>query len=82
MSTSSASTRLPELPRSEPKPLLRMRRVAAILDVSLSKAYMLVASGEIPSILIGDRSRRVEAEVLQQYIAAQAAKTQAECGST
>ena len=69
MSTSSASTSLPVPPAVELAPLLTMRQVAAILGISVSKAYTLVASGAIPSILIGDRSRRVEPKALQQYLA-------------
>lgn len=70
MSTTSAGSALPGSPGGKLAPLLTMREVAAILGISVSKAYTLVSSGAIDSVLIGDRSRRVEPAALQQYVAA------------
>ena len=60
MSTSRRYRSAGESPGGGLAPLLTMREVAAILGISVSKAYTLVSSGAIASIVIGERSRRVE----------------------
>lgn len=47
--------------------LLKVQEVADRLGIGRSKAYMLVASGEIPSIRLG-RNRRVASDVLDTWI--------------
>jgi len=47
--------------------LLKVQEVADRLGICRSKAYMLVASGEIPSVRIG-RNRRVASDVLDEWI--------------
>jgi excisionase family DNA binding protein len=51
----------------EGKLLLRVSEVAPMISVSRSKCYELIASGEIPSVMVG-RSRRVVASELQAWI--------------
>lgn len=52
--------------------LLRVDEVARALALGRSKVYELITSGELPSITIG-AARRVPAEALQSWIAAQVA---------
>ena len=47
--------------------LLTAEQVAHILQISVSKAYALMASGEIPCVRIG-RCVRVKEEDLEAYI--------------
>ena len=49
--------------------LLKVNEVADALSLGKSKAYELVASGEIPSIRIG-RAVRVRPEDVRQWLAA------------
>jgi excisionase family DNA binding protein len=49
------------------KLLLRVSEVAEKLSVARSKAYMMIASGEIVSVKLG-KSVRVPAAALQQYV--------------
>jgi excisionase family DNA binding protein len=49
------------------KVLLTADQVAEILNISVSKAYAMMASGEIPTIKIG-RCVRVREEDLEAYI--------------
>ena len=49
---------------------LTLADTAEVLNVSLSQAYALVRSGELPAIKIGGSGRwRVERDVLESYIA-------------
>ena len=49
---------------------LQLSDVAEILNISASQTYHLVRSGELPAIKIGGRGQwRVEASVLENYIA-------------
>jgi excisionase family DNA binding protein len=49
---------------------LQLSDVAEILNISASQTYHLVRSGELPAIKIGGRGQwRVEASVLEDYIA-------------
>ena len=47
--------------------LLKAQRVAHVLDISRSKAYTLMQSGELPTIRIG-HSLRVPAKALARWI--------------
>jgi excisionase family DNA binding protein len=47
--------------------LLRVEEAAEALQMSRSKLYEMIASGEIPSVTIG-RSRRVPAEALRRRV--------------
>jgi excisionase family DNA binding protein len=50
---------------------LTIADTAEILNISVSNAYSLVRSGELPAIKIGARGQwRVERSVLESYIAA------------
>jgi excisionase family DNA binding protein len=51
----------------ERKIALRPARVAEILDISRSKAYQLIAAGDIPSVRIGS-SIRVPADRLREWL--------------
>lgn len=51
--------------------VLKVREVAAILRISLSQAYELVAQGTIPSVRLG-KVIRVPRAALEQYLCAQA----------
>lgn len=58
-------------PRSEVTALLyRPAEVAVMLGVSRSRAYEMIASGEIPSVRVGGTSPRVPRESLDNYLAA------------
>jgi excisionase family DNA binding protein len=49
---------------------LPLADVAEVLNISAAQAYALVRSGELPAIKIGGRGQwRVEASVLEEYIA-------------
>jgi excisionase family DNA binding protein len=55
---------------------LSLADVEELLAISSRQAYALVRSGELPAIQIGGKGVwRVEASVLEEYIAAQYAKT-------
>jgi excisionase family DNA binding protein len=56
--------------------LLRPSETAEAIGVSRSRAYELIARGEIPSIRIGG-SVRVPLDGLRQWIARQAEQTEA-----
>ncbi len=57
---------------NEQKPaFFRMSEASQILTISRSKLYMLVNAGEIDSVLIGGRNRRIPASALEKYIASQ-----------
>ncbi|MCA1670411.1 MAG: helix-turn-helix domain-containing protein [Thermomicrobia bacterium] len=60
-------------PASEPPVLLRDHEVAAILNISRSKAYLLMASGDIPGVLRLGRSIRVHRPTLLAWLTQQAA---------
>ena len=47
--------------------LLRPEKTADILDLSRAKIFLMLASGELPSIKIG-RSRRVPVDALKAWI--------------
>ena len=50
---------------------LTITDTAEVLNVSVSQAYSLVRSGELPAIRIGSRGQwRIEREVLESYIEA------------
>lgn len=49
---------------------LTLADTAEVLNVSLSQAYALVRTGELPAIKVGGSGRwRVERDVLESYIA-------------
>ncbi len=50
--------------------LLRPEEAAALLSVSRSKVYELMAANVLPSITIG-RTRRIDAQALRQWLDAQ-----------
>ncbi len=52
--------------------LLRQKEVAQLLNVSDSKAYLLMVSGEIPGVMRLGRCLRVHRPTLEKWIAEQA----------
>lgn len=59
---------------AEPAPLLRIRDVARRLSISPSKVAYLALQGDLPSVVIGERSRRFRPEDLEAYIAGQSSR--------
>ena len=55
---------------TETSALRRVSWAAKRLDVSLSTAWRLIASGEIPSIRIGERVVRVDEAELEAWLEA------------
>jgi excisionase family DNA binding protein len=49
--------------------LLKAKDIQAILGVGRTKAYEMMASGELPVIRVGDRSPRVPASELKKWLA-------------
>jgi excisionase family DNA binding protein len=47
---------------------LRVKDVAKMLDLSVSQVYVLMRSGELPSIEIAPRTLRVDPVALQAWI--------------
>ncbi|PJI95214.1 helix-turn-helix domain-containing protein [Luteimicrobium subarcticum] len=57
---------------------LTLADVTEILNISTSQAYSLVRSGDLPAIQVGGRGQwRVEASVLEDYIARMYEQTRA-----
>ena len=56
-------------PTSHPRMMLTVPEVAAELGCGRDTVYALIASGNLPSVLIGARLRRVRRQDLEQYIA-------------
>jgi excisionase family DNA binding protein len=52
----------------EPRLLLRIDEAARLLGLGRSKAYELVAAGELPAVRIG-RARRIPVASLEQFVA-------------
>jgi excisionase family DNA binding protein len=57
--------------------LLKPKRAFELLDISRSKGYALIASGELPSIRIG-RAVRVPVDGLKDWVKRQTEKKDAE----
>lgn len=49
--------------------LLTVEQAAQVLGVGRTSTYQLIASGELPSVVVGRRSRRVRQSDLDTYIA-------------
>jgi len=52
----------------EEKLLLRVSEAAELLSIARSKAYEMVASGELPSKKLGGRSIRIPAKQLREWV--------------
>ena len=52
---------------TKPKLLLRVSEAAELLSVARSKAYVMVQSGELPSVRLG-KSLRVPAAALTAFV--------------
>lgn len=50
------------------KAFYSVNEVAAIIGLGRSKTYDLVSRGEIPSVLLGGRSRRIPAAALERFV--------------
>ncbi|NLE71868.1 MAG: helix-turn-helix domain-containing protein [Actinomycetales bacterium] len=61
---------------------LTLADVAEILNISMTQAYSLVKSGDLPALKIGGEGKggqwRVEADRLEEYIARMYERTRAE----
>jgi excisionase family DNA binding protein len=56
---------------------MQLSQVAEMLDISLAQTYALVRSGELSAIKVGGRGQwRVEAVVLEEFIARMYSETQ------
>lgn len=55
-------------PNMKEKKLLKVTEAARVLSISRSKAYELVASGDLPVIHLGPRCVRVPIEALDRWI--------------
>lgn len=49
--------------------LLTVREASEVLRLGLTRTKELIGSGEIPSVLIGERSRRVPLDGIRAYVA-------------
>ena len=65
MTSATATADAPPAPRM----LLSVAEVAAELGCGRDLVYALLASGRLPSVLIGERLRRIRREDLQSFIA-------------
>jgi excisionase family DNA binding protein len=52
--------------------VVRPEKVAELLDISRSKVYEMLATGDLPSVLIG-RCRRIPVEALRTWLTGQGA---------
>ena len=57
---------MPKLEREDR--LLNAREVAEILNISIVSVWRMFRKGEIPTIIVGERSRRVKRSDLDAYI--------------
>ena len=48
--------------------LLNAREVAEILNISIVSVWRMFRKGEIPTVIVGERSRRVKRSDLDAYI--------------
>ena len=48
--------------------LLNAREVAEILNISIVSVWRMFRKGEIPTVIVGERSRRVKGSDLDAYI--------------
>lgn len=60
---------------SRPRMMLSVPEVAAELGCGRDTVYALIASGKLPSVLIGERLRRVRRQDLERFIAELPAST-------
>jgi excisionase family DNA binding protein len=60
--------------KSDEPLLLRDHEVAHMLNVSKSKAYLLMVSGEVPGVMRLGRCLRVHRPTLEKWIAEQATR--------
>jgi len=47
---------------------VRVPQAAALLQISRAKAYLLVASGDLPSVRIGQGSIRIPLEAIERLV--------------
>lgn len=50
------------------KSWLTVREVAELLHIPLTRAYALIARGELPAVRLGERSIRVNKKQLEQFL--------------
>ena len=69
MTINMASTERPQaIDQYHPAQLFRAEKVAALLDVSRTKVFELIRSGELRSLKIGG-SRRIPLSAVEEYLA-------------
>jgi excisionase family DNA binding protein len=54
--------------KAETKEWLKVPDVAALLDLPRSRAYELIATGELPAVRVGERSIRVNRKELERFL--------------
>lgn len=67
--TTMTATAPAAAPAAHPRMMLSVPEVAAELGCCRDTVYALITSGQLPSVLIGERLRRVRRQDLEQYIA-------------
>ncbi len=60
--------------------LMRVYRVAKMLDVSKKRVYQMVQEGKIAAVRLGPRSMRITRESLEKFIREGARKNREELG--
>jgi len=61
------------IPKTEEKPLLRVKEVAQIFDVSLATVYRMINRGDLPTVtLTGKKSTRVRTADLRKLMGLEA----------
>ena len=64
----ASAARQEALDQYHPVQLFRAEKVAALLDISRTKVFELIASGELRSLKIGG-SRRIPLSAVEDYVA-------------
>jgi excisionase family DNA binding protein len=53
---------------AQPTRMLRVNEVAGLLGLSRSQVYVLIARGDLASVVIGGKSRRIPAPAYEDFI--------------
>lgn len=62
------TTRDPDHPAVRPRLLLTIRDVCDILALSRTTVFELIMSGELESVMIGERQRRIPVAAVEAYV--------------
>ena len=56
------------IPKTEDKPLLRVKEVAQIFDVSLATVYRMIHNGQLETVMVGGKkSTRIRTADLRKF---------------